>query len=85
MVETTLLLVFCLKQSMFQKASAKKVRRILKTRPRVLTDTAQGKVGPEYNEENTVGRKCSSLGARTNIPYRNSSAKTVTCEEMTII
>lgn len=38
---------------------------------------------PEYNEEKTAGRKCSSSGTRTNKPYRNGSAKTVTCEEMT--
>lgn len=38
---------------------------------------------PEYNEEKTAGRKRSSSGTRTNKPYRNSSAKTVTCEEMT--
>lgn len=39
---------------------------------------------PENNEENTVGRKCSSSGTRTNIPCRNSSARTVTYE-MTIL
>lgn len=32
----------------------------------------------EYNEENIEG-------TRTNIPYRNSSARTDTCEEMTIL